>query len=119
MRGSTDESTAIHFPTPVTFEGAYFAGYDIAPVTFQLSLGGALVATSATLTPSATPVFLSSGYSGLVDTVIVASPRHNFFVMDDFTFNQASTVPEPETWALMLAGFVAIGLLRRPRKQAR
>ena len=109
-----DDLTAIHFNAPTTFQGAWFAGLEGATVTFQMFSQGQLVATSATLDPTATSTFLSSGYDGLIDEVVVMSPGQGSYAMDDFTFAQA--VPEPETYALMLAGLGAVGAVARRRK---
>ena len=107
------EDAGFSFAAPVVFDGAFFSGYDFAPVHFVLKLGGLTVATSATLAPSDTPTFLSSGYSGLVDEVRVLTPFPDFFVMDDVTFN---SVPEPATWTLMIAGFGLVGAVLRRRR---
>jgi hypothetical protein len=95
------------------FNGAYFAGYSTATVTFDLYNGATLVWTSSTLAPSGTPTWLASGYSGLVTSVDVVSPQPDFFIMDDFTYNGTST-PEPGTLGLLATGaFGALGVIRR------
>jgi Phage integrase family len=75
------------------FEGAAFSGY--SGITFELWNDSALVHTSATLpdAPGATPyapTFLSSGYAGLVDKVVVSGVQ-GYFSMDDFTYQEAAT----------------------------
>lgn len=111
--GGDDVAATIGLIKPTVFQGAYFAGLTGAEVSFKLYLGGNLVASSSLLNPTATPTFLSSGYKGLVDTVVVSSRDHAGFVMDDFTFTAA--VPEPESYALMLAGLGLMGAVARRR----
>lgn len=98
---------------PTGFAGAYFAGnYD---VSFSLYNAGSLVGTSETLALSGTPTFLSSGYSGPVDRVVV-NGTNDFYVMDDVTFN-ATTTPEPSAIALLGTGIVGlVPVVRRRRK---
>jgi hypothetical protein len=36
--------------------------------------------------------------------------------MDDFIFGEPTAVPEPESWALLLLGFAAIGLRLRGKR---
>jgi hypothetical protein len=115
--GSSDADSTIHFATPAVFDGAWFSGYGEAAVTFELYMGGALVASSLTLSPTGVASFLASGYAGLIDTVVVFSPLQAFYAMDDFTFHApVAAVPEPQTWALMLAGLGLVSVVRRKRR---
>jgi hypothetical protein len=68
------DGDSFNFASPVTFDGAAFAGDASATVQFQLSLDGTVVAESAVLAPTSVPAFLASGYSGKVDQVEVLSP---------------------------------------------
>lgn len=112
--GSDNAASTIRFVTPSIFEGAWFSGYSDATVTVQMYLDHALVATSATLAPSAVPAFLASGYAGLVDQLVFVSPQQAFYAMDDFTF-QAGAVPEPGAWLLMAGGLAV--LVRRVHRR--
>src|SRR5262249_39082120 len=112
------------FVTPgQVFEGAWFSGYSFAPVHFNLYAGGVLVHTTADLTPSDVPTFLPSGYAGPVDAVGVYSGDHQFFVMDDVTYQKGGgpvAVPEPATLTLLGVGVAALaGCAWRRRKQAK
>ena len=49
-----------------------------------------------------------SGYQATYHIDVLASDDHQNFIV--------ATVPEPETWALLVAGLGAIGVLRRRRK---
>jgi opacity protein-like surface antigen len=111
--GDPDSATAIGLGSGMTFQGAWFAGLEGATVTFQLYDHGTLVATSATLDPSATPTWLASGYTGLVDKILVSSPDQGSFVMDDLTF--AAAVPEPASMTLMFGGLLALAAVARRR----
>ena len=116
---TTDDSSLIRFSTPSSLQGAWFAGLGGATVTFELYYQGLLVATSPTLDPGSTPSYLASGYTGVIDSLRIASPGHGSFVMDDLGYTAVAPVPEPQTYALMLAGIgiVFIAVRRRSRTQ--
>ena len=92
--------------TAFVFDGASFSGD--SGVTFALYLSGALVHTSATLPDAGAtfyaPTFLASGYAGSVDKVVVSAVQ-GYYSMDDFTFHEVSSVPEPSTYALLITAF--------------
>jgi PEP-CTERM motif len=75
-----------------------------------------------------TRTFLNSGYSGLVSFMTVAVDRgtvrgndQNYLAMDTFRVQTntgvVSTVPEPHTTAMLLAGLGMIGVMGRRRQQ--
>jgi PEP-CTERM motif-containing protein len=106
------------FVTPdQVFVGAYFSGYDLATVSFNLYNDGILVWTSGSLAPSSTPTFLASGYGGPVDSVGVFSALNDFYVMDDVTYNATlpEPIPEPTSILLVATGIAGAALRRRRR----
>ena len=116
------------FVTPQTFQGAWFSGMNTTTVQFQLYSGLDLVGSSAVLGTTSTPAFLSSGYAGLVDRVVVSSNAPDFFVMDDVTYSAGPVnpikppgptdptgTPEPQTVALLAGGLGLIAVVRRFR----
>jgi hypothetical protein len=104
--------------TAFTFQGAKFAGEAGVAVRFDMFLNGAYVASSGVLGMSDSPTFLASGYTGLLDSVTVSSNKPDFFVLDDLTFNEAATVPEPGSLALLFGAMGVMGFMGRRRRKA-
>lgn len=108
--GSTFGNSSFSFSAPATFDGAWFAGN--VDVSFSLYNSGSLVHTSAVLSLNATPTFLSSGYSGFVDQVMI-NGTNGQYVFDDLQFNSADEVSEPATLALFGFGLIGAAAMRR------
>lgn len=96
------------------FQGAWFAGgqnpIGTNYVEFRLYNDGTLVRTSDSLIISSTPTFLPTNYNGPVDAVGVYGAKGSFAIDD---FNYTSSVPEPTTGLLVLAGLVLATVTRR------
>ena len=110
-------ASTIRFLAPTIFDGAWFSGYGDSSVRFDLYFAGQLVASSLSLQLSDAPAFLAAGWGSAIDTVVVSSGAQGSYVMDDWTFDSASEVPEPGSLALMLAGFGLAGVVRRRQAQ--
>ncbi len=101
------------------FDGAWFTGENA--IRYELYSGGVLVHTSAdsALLTDTIPLFVGSGYTGLVDEVKVFG-RQGFYALDDFTYNTAVSIPEPTSLALvLLAGVAGVGAQRARSKSSR
>ena len=88
--------------------GTYFA--PAAAGNESLSFLGVLFGT-----PVISRVRITSGNAALGPGVTEASGR-DLVAMDDFIFGEPIAVPEPESWALLLLGFAAIGLRLRGKR---
>ena len=115
--GRTYESTADSTPswsflTDVVYDGSFFSGYSDATVQMDLYLNGAIVHSTGVFAPSAVSTFFPTGYTGLADMVVINTPRPDYWVMDDLTYN---TVPEPSTLLLLGSGLIGLGYFGRKR----
>jgi len=115
--GRTFESTVDYTPSwtfllDAVFNGAYFSGYSYATVQMDLYLDNVLVWSTGVFAPSDVPTFFATGYSGLVDKVVINTPSPDFWVMDDLTYN-ATAVPEPMTLLLLGLGLVGIAGMKK------
>lgn len=122
--GLDTESQRVTSATPFKFLGAWFTSleYDSrdprnvgnpVDVTFLLYLNNIQVGTSSTanLGLSNSPYqFLSSGYSGDIDSFSVFGLQ-GYFAMDDVT------IPEPASYALVLAALSGLALSKRRSKR--
>jgi MYXO-CTERM domain-containing protein len=109
-------ASTIRFLAPTVFDGAWFAGYADSSVHFDLYRDGRLVASSAALALSDTPVFLAAGWGGAIDAIVVSTPFQASYVMDDLSFHDAQALPEPGSLALALVGLGLAGAVRRRRR---
>lgn len=115
--GAFEATQGITSAADFVFNGAFFSGE--GQIRYQLFNNGGLVYTStdSAALADATPLFVSSGYAGAVDEVVILG-KQGFYIMDDFTYN-TQTVPVPEPGAVslvLLAGFM--GLVATRRKKA-
>ncbi len=111
------DSLSLKFTAPAIFSGAFIAGDFFPGVTISGYYLGNLVAVSASLNQTATPTFLSLGYAGNVDEVRF-NGYNGYYVIDDITFTGGvgGGVPEPASWAMLIAGFGLVGAAARRRR---
>ena len=113
--GGALSDIAFSFSAPVTFQGAFFSGRSgIGDVTVSVFLAGVLKATTSLFSPNSVATFLASGYSGVVDKIVVHG-NAGYYVMDDVTYASVSTVPVPAALWLMLSGIAGLAGIRRAR----
>jgi hypothetical protein len=117
--GSQAGDSSFSFAQAVQFDGAWAAGN--GALSFSLYNAGMLVATSNTLSLSGMPTFLSSGYTGLVDRVVVNGTTGQFG-LDDVQFEATNTnVPEPGVallFGLGMAGLAGARHIAAKRRRA-
>ena len=104
---------------PVVFEGAYFFNTDVpagVDAGILLYYQGQLVHRIADPRTSGLE-WLASGYRGLVDTLYFAS-GYDGFMIDDLTYSNAATVPEPGLPVMVASGLALVGFHRRGKRSS-
>lgn len=111
---------------PFTFDGAWFSGTEVQsnPVQVSYKLYNDAVdpinpvhqsaLTSLPLTDGPA-LFVASGWTEPITRIVIYG-HSGYYGMDDFT---ATPVPEPATYALLLAGMGVVGFAARRRAQQR
>lgn len=116
MNGYGVDALEIAHATAFDFTGAWFAAPGINGARAGwvqvdgYDLTGALVGSTGHVAIDGVHRWVAAGFAGVHRLVVTRD--EGFFVMDDFTFAQASPVPEPGTLALFAIGAAAIALRR-------
>lgn len=120
---SGDTLTFSGFSSAVQAIGGLFFGADFADdflpgqtitLTATDSLGATVTRVIADATQSSFLGFTSTG--SLVSLAVDVGLRSSFMAVDSVVLAQAAPIPEPETYALFLAGLGALGAALRRRK---
>lgn len=108
---------------PFELGGSGSIGWDFRPydvtLTFKDINGGVIDTTSVLLQGSSLDQSFAKDVFGVHEIVFSTSdPTANYYMMPRFVALNISAVPEPETYAMLLAGLVLAGVAGRRRKAA-
>jgi hypothetical protein len=98
----------IQFGAEYVFNGSWIGGpaLPFEPVFYELYLAGVLVHTSEQTVITSDPIWIPSGYDGLVDEVRVWQlAGFALFTMDDFTYTTSEVATEKSTFGGVKALF--------------
>ena len=99
------------------FGGGAQSGSD-DPFLISLFNGSVLVTSFNVAVASGTGSVFSVTGTNPFNSITVSSETTGYAVIDNFSFGE-SAVPEPDTWAMMLLGFGAIGCAMRRRQRVK
>jgi len=115
------------FPSPVTFNGAWFASVPTVQLNaaHRVRLRDDLGNTSDWLELSETPQYLSASFLGTTTVFVERADGESepgfdgakWYTMDDITYNESSAVPEPSSLSLLAACVAAGGVLKFRRRR--
>ena len=120
LGGTTGPAMTIAFSAPITNFFLDLYNGETYPDTFTVSdnLGKSTTVTIDSNTSGGTSL-ISFPAIGNIVTITTSDPNYDFFI-DNIGFNQATpSVPEPATWAMMLAGLGLVGHALRKRSSIR
>jgi hypothetical protein len=112
----------INFASAITAFGFDFGSINYTGVRYQFSIRpvGETLAEVADLPASGSSFF---GYTGVAfDQVVITGGSGRYFGFDNVAFGDAASttpgIPEPATWAMLIAGFGLVGSAARRRRVA-
>lgn len=115
---ATPDAATFTFATAINAFGIDILGVGTTgATTFEALVNGQSYTIAANYSSGAPLFFGLTGVSFTSVTFTGTSPNDGMD-FDDLAFNNASVVPEPATWAMLITGFGLTGAVTRRRRQA-